>query len=71
MDKIAAGCLVILFVLAVAVAIGGVVAYAFHLLWNYVAPPVFGLPEVTFFQAWAIIGILGIIGGLFRTTVSK
>lgn len=36
------------------------------LLWNWLVPVLFGLPDVTFFQA---LGLNFLFGLLFRTTV--
>lgn len=40
------------------------------LLWDWLMPAIFGLPEITWFQAW---GLLFLCGLLFRsnTTVKK
>jgi hypothetical protein len=40
------------------------------LLWDWLMPTIFGLPEITWFQAW---GLLFLCGLLFKshTTVNK
>jgi len=40
------------------------------LLWDWLMPTIFGLPEITWFQAW---GLLFLCGTLFKsnTTVNK
>jgi hypothetical protein len=37
--------------------------------WNYVMPNAFGWPELTFWQALALIFVLHVIGGSFRASV--
>lgn len=44
----------------------GIVAIAIMLLWNYVAPRMFGLPTIGFDTAIAFAFLLGFIGMLFK-----
>lgn len=37
------------------------------LLWDWLMPALFGLPEITWFQAW---GLMALMGFLFRIRVS-
>lgn len=38
------------------------------LLWDWLMPKIFGLPEITWFQAWGLLWLTGI---LFRPSVSR
>lgn len=38
------------------------------LLWDWLMPTIFGLPEITWFQAWGLLWLTGI---LFRPSVSR
>ena len=67
----AAGCCLLM-----AVGVVGyfaVLSLVFQFLWNLVVPGVFGGPYIQLHESIAIIGILTIISGLFRSTytVSK
>jgi Ca2+/H+ antiporter, TMEM165/GDT1 family len=48
--------------LALFVAIGGA---AVRLLWNWLLPPLFGWPEITFWQALALLALCRILFGGF------
>jgi hypothetical protein len=37
------------------------------LLWDWLMPTIFGLPEITWFQAWGLLWLTGI---LFRPSMS-
>ena len=43
--------------------------WALQLAWNFVAPPVFGWPELTFWQAFALSFVLNLLGSGFRASV--
>ena len=49
--------------MAVFVALGGTVV---RLLWNWLAPTLFGLPVITFWQAIGLLGLCRILFGGFR-----
>lgn len=38
------------------------------LLWDWLMPTIFGLPEITWFQAWGLLWLTGI---LFRPSVIR
>jgi hypothetical protein len=38
------------------------------LLWDWLMPTIFGLPEITWFQAW---GLLFLCGLLFKSNTAK
>lgn len=38
------------------------------LLWDWLMPKIFGLPEITWFQAWGLLWLTGI---LFRPSVFR
>ena len=44
------------------IAIGGT---AVRLLWNWVTPPLFGFPQITFWQALALLALCRILFGGF------
>jgi hypothetical protein len=50
----------------VSVILGAVIAIPVMLLWDWVVPSLFGLPEITYFQAWGLY-ILCVI--LFQSKV--
>lgn len=60
--------LVLLLVVAAFSAIGGLL---FWLAWNYVVAAAFGGPELTFYQAWALWFLIGMVGRTFRAWVSS
>jgi hypothetical protein len=53
-------------------ALVGMVLFAFiggeivKLLWNWLLPPLFGLPAVTFWQAFGVLALCRILFGGFR-----
>jgi len=55
----------IVIMLLIAAAIFAIPVY---FLWNWIIPQVFGLPELTLFQAW---GMLTLCQFLFKSTVKK
>lgn len=57
------GCLSIIVIVMIAVA---VITYPFMWLWNWLMPQVFGLGEVTFWQAFGLLAFIGIIASLFK-----
>jgi hypothetical protein len=61
----------ILLVLAVAAGISACVAGLAMLLWNYAAVGAFKAPPVTFWQAWALMLLLGFISGAVRVSKSR
>lgn len=50
--------------------VAAVMSLPVMLLWDWLMPTIFGLPEITWFQAW---GLLFLCGLLFKshTTVKK
>ena len=67
MGLVLLGCLGIIAVILLFSAIGGLI---FMLLWNFIAPA-FGLPQLDFWQSWAIWILIGMVGAAFRSVVSK
>ena len=66
------GCIIVIFTLLVLGAATLVEAWVLSLLWNWAMPAIFtGCPEISFLQMLAIMIILNIIGGCFRTVVKK
>lgn len=56
------------FMIAVfAVVFGAIFAFPVKWLFNYVGPSVFGLREIDFWQAWALLALCGI---LFKNSAS-
>jgi hypothetical protein len=51
------------FILVIFVTVFGL---AVQLLWNWLMPVLFGLPTVTFGQAWGLLGLSWILLGGFR-----
>ncbi len=43
-------------------------AWLFMLVWNFVMPAVFNLPELSFWYALAIIFLLGFVGSWFKSS---
>jgi hypothetical protein len=62
------GCLVVIVIVGL-IMLG--VDFLFMLAWNYVMPGVFGLPEITFWQAVAGLFVVGILTGGLRQSASK
>jgi hypothetical protein len=48
--------------------IGALLSLPVMLLWDWLMPTIFGLPEITWFQSW---GLLWLTGFLFRDGVSR
>lgn len=48
-------------------------AWLFMTCWNYVAPlfPMWHLPHLEFWAAWAILIVIGLLTSGFRTAVSS
>lgn len=63
--------LIILSVIALIIGIAAGVAAIFMLLWNWLMPMIFGLPVLTFWQAWGLWILLGLIGGLFKSSTKS
>ena len=32
-----------------------------YFLWNWLMPPIFGIKVITFFQAWGILALFGVL----------
>ncbi len=47
--------------------VGALLSLPVMLLWDWLMPTIFGLPEITWFQAW---GLLWLTGFLFRPSMS-
>jgi hypothetical protein len=57
-----------LWITAGGVALGFVGTAIFHVLWNWTIPGIFHLPEITFWQAFRLLLLFGILlgAGTFR-----
>lgn len=42
-----------------------------YLLWNWLVPTIFGLPEISFIQAFGLIGLVKLLFGVNQTIVDK
>lgn len=42
-----------------------------YLLWNWLVPSVFGLPEISFIQALGLIGLIKLLFGVNQITEKK
>ena len=51
----------------VGIAAGALLAFPIMWMWDYVMPSVFGLPEITWLQSWALYVFCNL---LFRTNVT-
>lgn len=67
MDKLLLFFVMFLAAIAIIVGIGALTALPVMLLWNWLMPVLFKLPEIGFFQAW---GLMILCGALFKTTAS-
>jgi len=56
---------VAMFVAFLAIFTAGI-AWIFMALWNFAAAPLFHAPRFGFLQAWALWGLVSIVGALFR-----
>jgi len=67
-----AGCIFGLVVVVVVVAIVTLVPALFvFLLWNWLVPAIIGLPAITFWQAWGITILFGLLFGRGSVSSSK
>lgn len=57
--------IVLLFALALGIALSALVGWVFYKAWNFALVDSFGLPVLTFWKGWAITVILGIVGSFF------
>lgn len=48
--------------------VGALYALPVMLLWNWLMPMIFHLQEITFFQAWGLVWLCGL---LFKSTSTK
>jgi hypothetical protein len=69
-DKILVGGFGCLFVAAILLIFGAIGAAILMILWNWIMPYLFGLPEINFWMAWGILALLGVIGNTLRPTVT-
>lgn len=70
----AAGCGVMLVVLAVAlgfiVAMSAFMGWVFMMVWNFAIVETFHAPVLDFWHSWAIWFLICLVGGAFRSTFS-
>jgi len=57
-------------VVAFVVIITGIIAWVFMLAWNAFMVPVFGLPVIDFWTAFAGWVLIGFVGSAFRSVFS-
>lgn len=57
---------VIFMAIALAIFVAALLSLPVMLLWNWLMPVIFGLPEITWLQAW---GLLFLCGLLFRNNI--
>lgn len=63
------GCLTALLIIVIAVVLSFILTYPEMLLWNWLMPKFFGVPEITF---WEMFGFNVLLGMLFpRTSFNK
>ena len=62
------GCLIITIIIVVVVCI---VTYPFMWLWNWLMPDIFGVGEVSFWQAFGLLTLIAMIGGYFKNRNKK
>lgn len=60
------GCGSCLLVIVVALGLDCLFAWIFQMLWNFAIVAIFALPIITFWQAFALWIIIGLIGGCFK-----
>ena len=60
------GCLVIIVCIIAFLIEGGLLM----ILWNWIMPDIFGLPDITIWQSIGIILLLNLIGSLIRNAFS-
>jgi hypothetical protein len=69
---LATGAIDLLAIIAVAIIIFVITVFIFQLLWNTTMPQVFGLRQITFWQAFRLLLLTGIIfGGAWVRVVGK
>lgn len=68
MDKLINGLGIAILSLAILCVIGIIVALPLMLLWNWLLPDLFNIPEISFWQA---LGMFLLTGILFRTSSSS
>ncbi len=68
LEKFVLGIGVGIFAIGVIAIVSIVAAIPTYLLWNWLMPEIFGLKEITFWQAWGINFLAGI---LFKNSSSK
>ena len=70
----AVGCLfAILFVIVIAAGISLLTGLLLMLFWNWIAVGIFHAPHLTYWQAWGLMFLIGLVAGAFRssTTVNR
>jgi hypothetical protein len=60
--KILAYATAVIGVIGLAVLVYGIISLLFEIVWNYVMPTVFHLPDLNIWEAAAIVFLLGFIG---------
>ncbi len=53
---------ILFFALIFVVIWAAIISLPVMLLWNWTITVIFGLPEISWFQAWAIIALISILG---------
>ena len=65
MKELGLGCLLVIIIVGIVASIGGLITM---LLWNWLIPQLFNGPEISFWMAWGLMILLGI---LFKGTFSN
>ena len=55
--------LLVVAVILIAAVASLIVAFPFRWWWNWLMPNIFGLPEITYWEAWGLSVFLGILFG--------
>lgn len=71
MGKILAFLIIFLGFLAMVLAFSLIAAWPVQLLWNWLAPTIFGLKVLTFWQSWGLLMLCGLLFKSSGTTASK
>lgn len=68
LEKLALGAGIGIFTIMIIALVGIVGAIPTYFLWNWLMPEIFGLKAITFWQAWGLVFLSGI---LFKGSLSS
>lgn len=63
--------IIILVTIIVGLLVGLLMAFPIMWLWNFIIPTIFGLPTITWTQAWALYVLCGMLFKSTNTTPTK